>query len=197
MYHSSGVQNFITPPPINQGLTPLATSCRRFAAARAMDYNAPRRGRHIMPQSFTCLHYHVVFSTKDRQPQIDPAWAERLYGYIGGIIHHTGGTLLQAGGVSDHVHLLCSLSQRTALADVMRDIKANASRWIHETFPDHAAFSWQNGYGAFSVSHSAIESVTQYIANQAEHHRKMTFQEEFIALLKRHNIEFDSEYIWR
>ncbi|MBI2190411.1 MAG: IS200/IS605 family transposase [Planctomycetes bacterium] len=149
-----------------------------------------------MPQSFTSLHYHLIFSTKHRLPIITPDLQLRLYEYIGGIVRGQGGYLLAAGGIPDHVHLLASLSKQVAIADSLRDIKANSSGWIHATFPERKDFAWQTGYGAFTVSTSAVDEVKAYIANQTEHHRKLTFQEEFVAFLKRHNIEFHERYLW-
>src|SRR5262245_44322871 len=105
---------------------------------------------------------------------------------MGGIARNEKCVLLAAGGVPDHVHLLVSLSKEIAVADVLRLIKTNSSKWIHETFPAMASFAWQAGYGAFSVSYSNTDAVKRYIANQAEHHRVKTFQEEFVMFLKRH-----------
>jgi putative transposase len=149
-----------------------------------------------MPQSFASLHVHVVFSTKSRAPLIAGDVAPRLYDYIGGIVRARGCVLAAAGGVADHVHLLCSLGREISVAEALRDIKANSSKWIHETFPNERAFAWQAGYGAFAVSYSNVPTVKRYIANQAEHHRTRTFQEEFIALLRRHNLPFDESHLW-
>jgi REP element-mobilizing transposase RayT len=149
-----------------------------------------------MPQSFACLHYHLVFSTKDRVPSITEDIAPRLYEYIGGILRAEKGRLLAAGGMPDHVHLLASLSKEMSVSDALRIIKANSSGWIHDTFPDERQFAWQAGYGAFAVSYSNLDSVKQYIARQAEHHRVKTFQEEFVEFLRRHEIEFDERYLW-
>jgi putative transposase len=147
-------------------------------------------------QTFTCLHYHVVFSTKNRVPQITLDLRERLYGYMGGIIKGERGFLLEAGGTEDHVHLLISLPSQPSVADLLRLIKTNSSKWVHEMSPHHRAFAWQSGYGAFSVSRSNDEDVRRYITTQAEHHRRMTFQEEFLEFLRRHEIPFDERYIW-
>ena len=149
-----------------------------------------------MPQSFASLHVHIIFSTKNRQPSITDDLQPRLYEYLGGIVRAGGGRLLAAGGMPDHVHLLVSSSKQVALADAVRTIKSNTSKWIHETFPTQHDFAWQAGYGAFSVSFSNLDAVKRYIANQAEHHRKTTFREEFVALLRRHDIEFDERYLW-
>ncbi len=149
-----------------------------------------------MPQSFVSLHVHIVFSTKKRQPSITDDLQTRLYEYLGGIVRADGGRLLAAGGMPDHVHLLVSSSKQVALADAVRTIKSNTSKWIHETFPTQRDFAWQGGYAAFSVSFSNLDAVKRYIANQAEHHRQRTFREEFVALLRRHEIEFDERYLW-
>ena len=149
-----------------------------------------------MPQSYVCLPTHIIFSTKHRLPMIQTEWEPRLYEYIGGILRKDGCVLLAAGGMADHLHLLISLGKERAIADLVRDIKANSSRWIHETFADQHAFAWQGGYGAFAVSHSNLDKVRLHIANQKEHHRKMTFQEELIAFLKRHGIGYDEQYVW-
>jgi putative transposase len=149
-----------------------------------------------MGQSFTCLHYHLIFSTKNRLPQITPDFRQRLHDYMGGILDGERGRLLAAGGTPDHVHLLVTLPATPAIADYLRIIKTNSSGWVHKTFPDRCAFAWQSGYGAFSVSHSNDPGVRRYIASQEEHHRRVTFQEEFLEFLKRHEIPYDERYIW-
>src|SRR5262249_14027395 len=117
-----------------------------------------------MPQSYTCLHYHFVFGTKHRHPTITPDIQPRLYDYIGGIVRNEGGVLLAAGGISDHIHLLARLGQHRAVADVLRVVKTNSSKWVRETFPEAAKFRWQDGYGAFGVSFSLVPKVKAYIA---------------------------------
>jgi len=149
-----------------------------------------------MPQSFVSLNCHVIFNTKDREPLITDTVQSRLYEYIGGTARNTGSKLLAIGGMFDHLHLLLSLGKQTCVADSVRDIKANSSRWIHETFEGLHGFAWQSGYGAFSVSCSNADEVKRYIAEQPQHHRVRTFKEEFIAFLTRHNIEYDERYIW-
>jgi REP element-mobilizing transposase RayT len=146
--------------------------------------------------SFTCLNYHLIFSTKHRRPLIAATWQPRLFDYLGGILRGQGGVLLAAGGMPDHIHLLAAMSKSIAVTDALRDMKANSSKWVHETFPEQADFAWQTGYGAFTVSFSGLESVRRYLAGQAEHHRVRTFQEEFLELLRRHGIEFDEQYVW-
>ena len=149
-----------------------------------------------MPSSYTCLRYHLIWSTKHREPLITDEIRDRLFQYMGGILRGHGGKLLAAGGMPDHVHLLADISKQQALADALRDIKANSSGWIHETFPNLSRFSWQTGYGAFTVSYSNVDAVKRYIADQAEHHRVRSFQEEFVDFLERHEIEFDQRYLW-
>lgn len=150
-----------------------------------------------MPQSYTCLHYHLVFSTKNREPTITPEIQSRLWEYLGGVVRGGKGIPIQIGETPDHVHLLVTLRQETSITDFMRELKAASSRWIHDTIPAASHFAWQAGYGAFTISHSAVDSVKQYIANQEEHHKKLTFQEEFRALLQRHGISFDERYLWQ
>ncbi|MDB5349350.1 MAG: transposase [Planctomycetota bacterium] len=149
-----------------------------------------------MPQSFACLHYHLIFSTKNRAPWLADALLNRLYPYLGGILRAERGALAAAGGMPDHVHLLVSLGRESSVSDVLRQIKGSSSRWIHETFPDLRGFAWQSGYAAFAVSYSHIDRVKQYLAAQSDHHRTVTFQEEFLAFLGRHDIEFDERYLW-
>jgi putative transposase len=149
-----------------------------------------------MPQSFACMHCHIIFSTKNRDPLIMPDFAPRLFEYIGGTLREQESPLIAAGGMLDHIHLLVSLNKKTAVSNLIRDIKANSFGWIHRTFPKLRGFSWQSGYGAFSVSYSNISRVKKYIAGQAEHHRVRSFKEEFVAFLKRHGIEYDERYVW-
>jgi REP element-mobilizing transposase RayT len=149
-----------------------------------------------MPQSFACLHHHLIFSTKGRSPLLVDDLPDRLYAYVGGIMRNENGTLAAAGGMPDHVHLLISLSRESSVSDVLRHIKGSSSRWIHETIPDLRGFAWQSGYAAFAVSYSQLEDVKHYIATQANHHRTVTFQEEFRAFLRRHDLAFDERYLW-
>ena len=149
-----------------------------------------------MPQSLVSLNVHVVFSTKNREPFIDADLTPRLYAYVGGVLRNTGSVLLAIGGVEDHVHLLASLGRQVCIADLVRDVKSNSSGWVHETFPDRAAFAWQSGYGAFTVSKSVIERVKGYIATQEERHKKETFQQEYLRFLAEHGLEYDERFVW-
>jgi putative transposase len=148
-----------------------------------------------MPDSYTDLLYHIIFSTKDRRPFLTDLYQVRLYDYIGGTIRGLGGVSLELNGTEDHVHVLTMLRFDKALPDVMRELKANASGWMHEVFPEAQDFSWQRGYGAFTVSQSNVDEIGGYIANQKEHHKKTLFRDEFIQFLKVNQIEFDERFL--
>lgn len=148
-----------------------------------------------MSSSYTNLIYHIIFSTKDRRPIITDAYQSRLYDYLGGTIRGLGGISLALNGMEDHVHLLAKLRPDRALSDVLRELKANASGWMHDVFPELKDFSWQRGYGAFTVSQSQVEEVRKYIAAQQEHHRKQSFRDEFIRFLQANGVEYDERYI--
>ena len=149
-----------------------------------------------MAQSYTNLIYHIVFSTKNRQPLITNDVKSGLYDYIGGTIRKQGGIALAINGMNDHVHVLAKLRADKAVSAVLRDLKANSSGWMHDVFPIMKDFSWQNGYGALTVSASQIEKVSDYIANQEKHHQKNSFRDEFIKLLRANDIEFDEKYLF-
>jgi REP element-mobilizing transposase RayT len=142
------------------------------------------------------LLVHVVFSTKDRAPWLDTELKPRLFSYLGGIIRDLGGTPFLVNGPADHVHILLLLPTKTALSEIVGKVKANSSGWVHREFAAKRNFAWQTGYGAFSVSHSQKQAVLDYIAGQEEHHRKTSFKEELLALLKKHEIEYDEKYLW-
>ena len=148
-----------------------------------------------MPSTHLSLHYHIIFSTKDRAPVIAAAWRQRLHAYLGGIIRNVDGVPEAIGGVADHVHLLIGLRATHCLADVVRDIKSVSSRWTHDEIRI-APFAWQEGYGAFTVSASQRDTVREYIATQKDHHRQRTFQEEYVEFLQRSGIEFDERFLW-
>ena len=146
--------------------------------------------------SYVSSYFHCVFSTKERRPLITPALRARLWPFLGGIARQNKMVALEIGGVADHVHILLSLPSTLAVAKALQLIKGGSSKWVHETFPEHRLFGWQEKYGAFSVSVSQLDKITQYIKGQEEHHRKVTFQEEFLALLKKHRLEYDARYLW-
>ena len=149
-----------------------------------------------MPHSYVSSLYHCAWSTKLRRRTIKPDLRERLWPYLGGIARTNNMKALAIGGVEDHVHLLLSLPSTMDIAKAVQLIKGGSSKWIHEAFVEYREFGWQEGYGAFSIGISQVEETVRYIENQAEHHRHRTFQEEFIAFLERHGIEYDPRYIW-
>jgi REP element-mobilizing transposase RayT len=148
-----------------------------------------------MSHRFTALFTHVIFSTKERIAFLDAELAPECLAYIGGIVENIGGRRIAIGGVADHVHLLVDLPATVAVSDLVRTIKSNSSKWIHES-RGRSKFAWQNGYSAFSVSRSGVDSVIRYIRNQEKHHRRVSYQDEIRAFLKKHAIECDERYMW-
>lgn len=149
-----------------------------------------------MPQSLVKLATHITFSTKHRQPFIDDAIEPSLHAYLGSVLHSVDCIPVKIGGYTDHVHILCLLSRKIALMDVMEEIKKRSSKWIKGEGELYQNFYWQEGYGAFSVNPTEMDKVIGYIDNQHEHHRKITFQDEFRAFLKKYGIEYDERYVW-
>jgi putative transposase len=147
-----------------------------------------------MPSTHTSLLYHLVFSTKNREPLIAAEWRSRLHEYLGGAVRGLDGVPQGVGGVADHIHLLVGLKPTHCLSDFMRELKKASSNWVAETMR-LPTFRWQEGYGAFTVSASAKADVQDYIARQEEHHRLRTFQEEYILMLQKSGIEFDDRYL--
>jgi putative transposase len=140
--------------------------------------------------SFVSVHVHCVWSTKNRDPSLHSKLRERLWPYLGGIARENKMTALTIGGAADHVHILVSVPATISVAKAMQLLKGNSSKWIHETFPELRSFEWQEGYGAFSIGVSAIDSTVAYIRNQAEHHRHRTFRQEFQTMLRKHGFDF-------
>jgi putative transposase len=150
-----------------------------------------------MPQSLAKILLHVVFSTKERRPFLrDGGFREEMHHYIGGILNGIDCQPVIVGGVEDHVHLLCVLSRTRAPADMVKEVKRSSSLWIKTRGREFSDFAWQSGYGIFSIGYSQIEVVRRYIANQEQHHRKLTFQDELRRLLKRYDVAFDEAYVW-
>ena len=149
-----------------------------------------------MSHLYTQLLYHIVYSTKERQPWLTAPIRARLYPYLGGAIRGEGGIELCIGGIDDHVHILARLRQDKAVSAVIGAIKANSSGWIHREFLDLSLFAWQAGYAAFTVSKSQEERVRKYIEGQEEHHRNKPYQQELIAMLDAYEIEYDARYLW-
>ena len=150
-----------------------------------------------MPQSLSSVYLHLVFSTKERQPFLrDPNLRQEMHAYLGGISKTLECPPLIVGGVEDHVHLLGRMARTITQADWVKELKRVSSIWIKQRDPASAAFAWQGGYGAFSVSTSALDRTSEYIANQEQHHQKQTFQDEYRASLRKHGIEWDERYVW-
>ncbi|MDX2199227.1 MAG: IS200/IS605 family transposase [Phycisphaerae bacterium] len=149
-----------------------------------------------MPGAWTQLFYHIVFSTKNREPQISPDLEKRLYPFIGGVVRDLRASLVAINGTADHAHLLVHGRADSAIADLVRHVKSRSSKWVHEEFPACGAFGWQEGYGAFTVSRSRVDDVERYIAAQKTHHQRVDFKTEFLALLRKHGLETDEAAIF-
>jgi REP element-mobilizing transposase RayT len=150
-----------------------------------------------MSQSLAKILVHTVFSTKDRRPFLrDRALRSELHSYLGGILNNLNCQPIVVGGVEDHVHMLSTLSRTCEAADMVKEVKRGSSLWVKTKDPNLDQFAWQNGYGIFSIGFSQIASVRDYIAKQEEHHRQVSFQDEFRALLAKYEIEFDERYVW-
>jgi len=149
-----------------------------------------------MPQSLANVLVHIIFSTKGRQPVLANTLRPELEAYLAGILGNLDCLAVRVGAMPDHVHSLCRLSRNLAIAKVVEEVKKGSSKWVKTKAAALRNFHWQNGYGAFSVSPSEAEAVAQYVANQEEHHRRVTFEEEYRALLQRHGVLFDERYVW-
>jgi len=149
-----------------------------------------------MPQSLTKLHVHLIFSTKQREPLLLQPLRERVHAYLATVLNNLDSPARKIGGVSDHVHILFRMSKNHALAHVVETIKVSSSKWIKTQSPALRGFHWQSGYGGFSVSPSAVEAAAEYIDHQGEHHRVVSFQEEYLKCLQKYGIEYDERYVW-
>ena len=149
-----------------------------------------------MAHTFSDLVTHIIFGTKDRFPLIDTGLRKELHAYLGGIVKNIGGMPLTIGGVADHVHMLVELKPKIPLAGAVAKIKANSSNWVHSFGGMRRKFFWQKGYSAFSVSRSNVERVRRYIEKQEQHHRRVTFSEEYVRFLEQHGIEYDERYLF-
>jgi putative transposase len=149
-----------------------------------------------MASTLTSMHIHVVFSTKNREKLIDEQIRERLWAYLGGIARQNKMVAQAVGGTSDHVHILVTIPPNISVSRAIQLIKIGSSKWIHEEFPEKSKFSWQAGYGSFSVGLGRFPIVINYIHNQEAHHRKRTSQEEYTDFLKVNGIEYDERYVW-
>jgi REP element-mobilizing transposase RayT len=149
-----------------------------------------------MSRTYSYLLMHIVFGTADRAPLITSDIRDGLYEYMGGIMREMGAVTVIINGMPDHVHVLVSVPLTLTVPDLVRVVKTNSSRWVHEKWPEQRTFGWQKGYGVFSVSRLMAPQVERYINEQQKHHRKFSFEEEYRVLLRRHNIEFDERYLW-
>ena len=149
-----------------------------------------------MANTYTQLYFHIVFAVKGRSNYISEQWKDELYKYISGIIANKDQKLMIVNGMPNHIHLLIGTKPNCNLSDLIRDIKANSSKWINEKKFTNFHFEWQTGFGAFTVSQSVVPKVIEYIKNQEEHHRKKTFKEEYVEFLKAYQIDFKDEYLF-
>lgn len=148
-----------------------------------------------MAHTYTNLIYHIIFSTQGHVPLLTPEYRQELFAYLGGLVKEKGGKVIIINGVSDHVHLLILLPPDLSVSDAMKFVKANSSRWMKQRFGK--PFAWQKGFGAFSVSRSAVPAVARYIHDQEAHHQKMDLKTEFMTLLKKNEVDFDEEFLWK
>lgn len=149
-----------------------------------------------MSQSLSNVYVHITFSTKHRENLIDPEIGPRLFEYLGGICKGLGCYSIKVGGYKNHVHILCLLSKKITQIKLLEEIKKQSSKWIKTIDTKYKNFYWQDGYGIFSVNPYELDTVIQYILNQAEHHKKRTFKEEYLAFLKKYKVDFDEKYVW-
>jgi len=149
-----------------------------------------------MAQSLSKLYVHIIFHTKHNQPLIHPEVERELYAYIGGVIKENGSVPIKINGTEDHIHILATMSKNIALAKFVEEIKRNSSRWIKTKGDDYQHFAWQGGYAGYSVSQSVVERVKKYIENQKEHHKKVSFRDEYVQFLAEYRIDFDENYLW-
>ena len=149
-----------------------------------------------MPQSLSRVIIHVVFSTKERRPCLDAGTRPGLHAYLATVARNAHCECYRAGGVADHVHLAIRLSRTITIAELVENMKTSSSKWLKTQSPDLATFSWQRGYGCFSVSPSGLEDLCAYIDNQEAHHRARTFQDEYRTFLKKYEVEYDEAYVW-
>jgi len=149
-----------------------------------------------MPQSLSFLLIHIVFSTKDRAPLLNPEIRPKLHSYLATVTRNAGCECYRVGGIADHVHLAIRLSRTKTIAELIEELKTSSSKWLKTHSSSLTHFAWQSGYGAFSVGPSDLEALRKYIDDQEEHHQICTFQEEYSAFLKRYGVEFDERYVW-
>ena len=148
-----------------------------------------------MSQSLCKVYLHIVFHVKTTSPTVEEKHLNRLHNYIGGLVNTTGCQVICVGGTADHVHALVLFSKAETIAHVVEEMKRNSSRWIKTLSPEYEKFAWQGGYATFSVSQSQVDTVIAYIGNQAEHHKKQSFKDEYLEFLRLYKIEYDERYV--
>ena len=149
-----------------------------------------------MAQSLCKIYLHIVFHIKSNSPQIGDEQLERVHNYIGKLVNSTGCQVVRVGGTNDHIHLVCQLSRSETVSHLVEEVKRNSSRWIKTLSPYYEHFAWQGGYAAFSVSQSMMDKTIHYVNNQQQHHKKISFRDEYIQFLKLYNIDYDEEYVF-
>jgi putative transposase len=167
-----------------------------MSIAHRANQNASSNLSLTMGQSLVKNYVHLVFSTKHRQPLIQPPAEEELHAYLGGICNRLECQVIKVGGYTDHVHILCMLSKNIALMKLVGEVKSHSSKWMKTKGAEYENFYWQDGYGAFSVNPSQVDVVIQYIENQHIHHSKQSFKDEYKAFLKKYAVAYDERYIW-
>ena len=150
-----------------------------------------------MAGTFSQIYIQVVFAVQHRESMIHSTWEEELYKYISGIVRNKGQKLLAINGMPDHIHIFIGMKPSCCLSDLVREVKKSSSEFIKEKRFTKFKFNWQEGYGAFSYGHSQIDTVAKYVMNQKEHHKKQTFKEEYLSFLKKFEIEFKDEYLFK
>ena len=150
-----------------------------------------------MATTFTKILIHFIFSTKNREPLIIPAFESALHGYMIGIANNLGCYTVALNGASDHVHMLISLGKMVTVAKLMEEVKGESSRWVNKEHRQSRPFRWQEGYAGFSIGESGLAAAKRYIARQKEHHRRVSFEEELILFLEKYGVEYDERYIWK
>ena len=148
-----------------------------------------------MSQSLCKIYLHVIFHIKTASPKISDEYLERVHSYIGQLVNSTGCQVVRVGGIGDHVHVVCLLSRNETVSHLVEEIKRNSSRWLKTLSPQYEHFAWQGGYAAFSVSQSVVDKTVAYVNNQYEHHKKMSFRDEYIQFLKLYDIDYDEKYV--
>jgi putative transposase len=149
-----------------------------------------------MPQSLSLVIVHLIYSTEDRSPCLDTSTRPHLHAYLATVARNSKCEAYRVGGTYDHVHLAVRLSRTVTIAGLVEELKTSSSKWLKMQRPELRKFSWQRGYGAFSAGHSELEDLVSYVASQEEHHKVRTFQEEYVALLKEHGVQYDERYVW-